>query len=349
MEKLSVKDQILTNPYKNLKSTPYRLVAAGAGPNNVTLPNGDIIDTDQLKISLKYPCLYAWNAEKKALLKFLEYKKLNENTSDLMIDSGAYSAWSKNKLFDIDEYIHFLSDNDILKYAFWAAEADKIPGSFGVDPTKEEILNAPKESWNNYLYMIERVKYPKKIIPIFHQGEDLFFLKQMLSYKFPDGEHIPYIGISPRNDVNVSSKIKWYEIVWKVIEDSDNKNVLTHNFGMTTLSVIEQYPSFSSDSTSWLRSGVFGNIQPIINSSVKNICISNRRIHDKDHINHKSKEFRSAVDKYCRELGYGFTLDALLNDDVGNLRPIFNLLSLNKWRTDFNFNGNSLYKEDIWS
>ena len=67
-------------------------------------------------------------------------------------------------------------------------------------------------------------------------GEDFKHLRRMLEYKFLDGDHIPYIGISPRNDVHVSEKMKWYEMVWGIIRESSNPNVLTHNFGMTTIS-----------------------------------------------------------------------------------------------------------------
>ena len=73
-------------------------------------------------------------------------------------------------MFDMDEYITFLESNKILDVCFWAAEADVIPGSFGVDPTEEQRLSAPEESWNNYIYMIKRVSWPKKIVPIFPYG-----------------------------------------------------------------------------------------------------------------------------------------------------------------------------------
>lgn len=349
LPELDIKDQNMTNTFRGISLAPYRLISAGEGPRNVQLPDGTVMNASDLKRDLKYPQLFAWNLEGKALLEWVKYKLENPDCEcDLVVDSGAYSAWSRGKLFDVDEYINFLNSNNVLDVAFWAAEADKIPGSFGVDPTEEERLAAPEESWNNYIYMIKRVKWPKKIVPIFHQGEDFKHLKRMLSYKFPDGDHIPYIGISPRNDVHVNEKMKWYEAVWKIIKESENPNVLTHNFGMTTISMMEQYPSCSSDSTSWVRSASFGNIMIIVNGKIKSVYVSNRNLNSPDHINNQPLAIREAVEKECLEMGHGVTLQSLIDDDKGALRPLFNLISLNKWKQNFRYEGNNSFKEELW-
>ena len=353
LPELSISEQNMTNTFRNISLTPYRLIAAGEGPKNVELPDGTVISASDLKRNMRYPQLFAWNLEGKALLEWVEYKLNNPDCQcDLVVDSGAYSAWSRGKLFDMDEYINFLNSNHVLDVAFWAAEADKIPGSMGVDPTEEERLAAPEESWNNYLYMIKRVKWPKKIVPIFHQGEDYSHLIRMLEYKFPDGDFIPYIGISPRNDVHVGEKTKWYEATWKVIydkcEELGREIPLTHNFGMTTISMMEQYPSCSSDSTSWVRSASFGNIMIVVNGKIKTVYVSNRNLNDPEHILHQPLAVQEAVEQICKELGHGFSIDALVNDDKGALRPLFNLMSLNKWRQSFEYIGTQAFKEELW-
>lgn len=353
LPELDISEQNMTNTFRHVSLTPYRLIAAGEGPRNVELPDGSIMSASELKRQMNYPQLFAWNLEGKALLEWVEYKLKNpECTCDLVVDSGAYSAWSRGKLFDMDEYINFLNSNHVLDVAFWAAEADKIPGSMGVDPTEEERLAAPEESWNNYLYMIKRVKWPKKIVPIFHQGEDYSHLLRMLEYRFEDDDFIPYIGISPRNDVHVGEKMKWYEAIWKIIYekcDELGRDIpLTHNFGMTTISMMEQYPSCSSDSTSWVRSASFGNIMIVVNGKIKSIYVSNRNLEAPDHINHQPAAIKEAVEKICQELGHGFSIEALVNDDKGALRPLFNLMSLNKWKQSFVYEGNEMFKEVLW-
>ena len=330
-------NQDFSNPFKNLKCDSYLLIAAGAGPKNVEFPDGTIVNASDVKKRLGYPQLFAWNAEQKELLSWVAYLKEHpECPCKLVVDSGAYSAWSVGKSFDLDEYIDFLNSNDVIEQAFWCAEADVIPGSFGVDPTEEERLNAPKHSWENYLYMLKYVKIPKKIVPIFHQGEDFFYLNQMLEYTFDDGDHIPYIGISPRNDVNVKEKQRWYEDVWKYIKESSNPNVLTHNFGMTSLSIMNTYPSCSSDSTSWLKHASFGKIIIASKNTFKTILVSDRKIYDDEHIYNQPEEIKQVVQKICDYIGHGLTVkDLVENDPVGKFRTIFNLYSLNNWRIAF--------------
>lgn len=347
MEKLE--NQIWDNPFKDYKQDKYLLIAAGEGARNIKMPDGSIVNCSDIKRDLGYPQLFAWNLEPKPLLEWVKY--LNEHPEcpcKLVVDSGAYSMWSRGKKFDMDEYINFLNSNNVIDTCFWAAEADVIPGSMGVDPTEEERAAAPEKSWENYLYMIDRVKYPKKIVPIFHQGEDFKHLKRMLEYKFKDGEHIPYIGISPRNDVHVNEKMDWYEVVWKIIRESSNPNVLTHNFGMTTISLMEQYPSCTSDSTSWIRSASFGNIMIVVNGKIKTIYVSNRNPDSPDHYNHQSKAIQEAVKKAAKDLNCGITVDDLINDENGSLRMVWNLYSLNKWASEFKYEGNEVFKNELW-
>ena len=146
--------------------------------------------------------------------------------------------------------------------------------------------------------------------------------------------------------------MKWYEDTWKIIYDKCRELgrdiPLTHNFGMTTISMMEQYPSCSSDSTSWVRSASFGNIMIIVNGRIKSIYVSNRNLNSPDHINNQPLAIREAVEKECKEMGHGITLQSLIDDDKGAIRPLFNLISLNKWKQNFKYLGNEDFKEDLW-
>ena len=52
-----------------------------------------------------------------------------------------------------------------------------LPGFFNEDGTriksKEDYDESARLSWENYLYMRERVKEPDKLMPVFHFGENL--------------------------------------------------------------------------------------------------------------------------------------------------------------------------------
>ena len=326
---------------------PYMLIAAGSGPSKVELPDGTITSAKEIKKNLEYTQLLAWMNEKKELLEWVDYLREHpECKCKLVVDSSAYSAWTRGIEVDLDKYIEFI--NSISDVVYWFAELDKIPGKFGEEHTKEELEEAPEFSWKNYLYMIERVNCPKKILPIFHQGEDFKYLKQMLEFRFPDNSQIEYIGISPDNGVHVNEKMKWYEEVWRIIKESSNPNILTHNFGCTTISIMEQYPSMSSDSTSWLRSASFGNIMLVVNGKAKTICVSDRKKLDKEYILNQSPAVIDEVNKICKEMGHGITLESLLDDSDGKLRICFNLYSLHNWMKNFNYEGNDFFKEDLW-
>lgn len=332
----------------------YLLIAAGSGANNVVMPDGSITSAKEVKKQLKYPQLLAWMNEKKELLEWVDELRKDEQLRKdikLVVDSSAYSAWTRHIKVDIDEYISFI--NSISDVVYWFAELDKIPGEFGKEKTEQEVKEAPEYSWKNFLYMIERVNCPKKILPIFHMYEDYKYLDNMLSYRFADGSWVEYIGISPSNDAGVNDKVKWYEKTWEYIyrrcAELGRDIPLTHNFGCTTINIMEQYPSMSSDSTSWLRSASFGNIMVIVNGKIKPVYVSDRNMLSPDHILNQPDIVKEAVKKECDRIGHGLTLDDLIyNDPKGQYRGLFNLYSLSEWSDNFEYKGTTQFKEDLW-
>ena len=216
----------------------------------------------------------------------------NKAKGKLFIDSGAFSAHTVGKEVDVDKYIEFL--NSIDDYVHIAAQVDKIPGVFRQAKTRKQCLEAPLMSWENYLYMRERVKSPDKILPVFHQNEDFDWLLTMLETKF-EGKHIPYIGVSPANDRSTKEKNEWFETVFRLIGQSSNPNVKTHAFGMTSLPVLERYPFTSADSTSWIMTGANGGIM----TPNGTVVISDKQKDNPQHILHQTKEEIEEVKSLC--------------------------------------------------
>ena len=194
--------------------------------------------------------------------------------------------------------------------------------------------------------MVDKVKSPKKLLPIFHQGEDFRYLRQMLEYKYTredvKGQPIDYIGVSCNKELTTQSWIEWFCEVYKIIRDSSNPNVKTHAFGMTSLKVLEQFPFTSADSTSWVRSAGFGNILVGYTS----VYTSDRNPDDPGHINNLSPALQEDIDKICKK--YGFTLKGILDDTSGQSRALFNLCSLKEWANNYEYRGNDEYEEDLW-
>ena len=304
----------------------FDLYFAGAGDKSV-------ID---FKLSKSTNQLLSQLNERTMILKWIDYMKANNIKPKLFIDSGAWSAHSKGKEVDIDEYISFLNEFDDYFYIY--AELDKIPGEFRKPKTKEQQLEAPEISWQNYLYMKDKIKSRDKLLPVFHQGEDYKWLKNMLEYKHSDtNKHIPYIGISPANDSPIPGKLAFVDRCFDIIKKSSNPNVKTHAFGMTSLSILEQYPFTSADSTSYLMAAINGSIM----TDYGTLNVSNRRLYKDNMLFLKDKKLLySIIDKY------GYTLQELSED--ANKRTIYNIRYLLDWCKNYQYKPANIYKNNLF-
>ena len=207
---------------------------------NLYLAGGKVETQDDIIIKRGCDVLFSQINDRKAIKKFLELMSNNK----LFIDSGAYSAWSKNKPIDVDDYIKFINENTD-KFTLFAS-VDDIPGELTRKPTLWEQRESPAKSWHNYLYMREQVKDKDKLLPVFHIGEDFRHLQNMLDATF-NGEHIPYIGLGGTVGLACTVKEDWYKQCFKIIQQSSNPNVKVHAFGMTNLEILENYPFESAD------------------------------------------------------------------------------------------------------
>lgn len=176
----------------------------------------------------------------------------------LLVDSGAHSAHTKGIKLDLEEYIEY--SNKHMEQITLYVQVDKIPGVYLMPKTAKDFLEAPELSWENYLYMREKSVNPNKLVPVFHMGEDLKWLRNMCDYTFSDGSHIPYIGLSPRGDVSLKAKYDFSAECFSVIQSSKNPNVKTHAFGATSLEMLERLPYTSADSTTWVLVSAYGQV-----------------------------------------------------------------------------------------
>ena len=313
---------------------PFTLYSAGTTSKEST----------ELKRQIGYPQLLSQYTEKRNILNWVEYIKENPNCDcKLFVDSGAFTAHTKGIDVDVDSYIEFI--NEIDDYVTIFAQVDKIAGIRGQEVTLEQQLDAPRQSWENYLYMVERVKSRDKLLPVFHQGEDFKWLTNMLEYTHEDGSHIKYIGISPNKSLSSKTWKSWLEKVFKYIHESSNPDVMTHAFGIGTLNVLEQFPFTSADSTTWLKVSSFGSI--IINGKV--LCVSNRQKHNPEFVLNQSPALIEDVKRICKEIG--ITLEELLDEDdsVGRInRECFNLRYLKSWAGNYEYKGNNIFKTELF-
>lgn len=166
------------------------------------------------------------------------------------LDSGAYTAWTKNTHIDLDEYCAFIKANSERLEAY--ACLDVIPGFPGRWATLDSKNKAAEESWTNYLYMRDEGLDP---IPVFHYGEPWHFLDRMLRYG------CTYIGVGGLVAVQPKERRAWLDEFFTRICDKDGfPSVKTHGFGLTALVLMFRYPWYSVDSTKWVQTAAFGEI-----------------------------------------------------------------------------------------
>lgn len=268
---------------------------------------------------------------------WIESVKEGEATGYLFIDSGAYSAHTRGVELDVDEYIEYV--NGIDEYIHVFAQVDKIPGTFGQAKTREELMAAPAESWDNYLYMRDRVVSPDKLLPIFHQGEEFHWLENMLEATF-DGKHIPYIGISPANDMPIGRKERFIEKCFNIIASSCNPDVQTHAFGMTTLHVLERYPFTSADSTSWIMCGANGSIM----TKYGVVSVSSGSDHTRKHITNMPKAAQEGIERYVEE--HNYTMKGLAEDYKE--RITFNVMYLTEWAQNYKHTPSAIKRKRLF-
>ena len=154
--------------------------------------------------------------ERKHILEWVDYLREHpECKSKLFIDSGAFTAHTKGITIDVDEYISFINEIDDCVTVF--AQVDTIAGIRGKTVTAQQQEEAPKLSWENYMYMVDKVKSRDKLLPVFHQGDDFKWLVNMLEYRHPDGSPIKYIGVSCNKSLPKEQWIPWFKMVFKYI------------------------------------------------------------------------------------------------------------------------------------
>lgn len=164
----------------------------------------------------------------------------------LFVDSGAFSVHTGKAKCTADEYIDYINsiDDDIDVFA----QLDTIPGQFGKPKSAEDYAESAAKSWDNYLYMRQRVKSPNKVMPVMHFGESFDALTNMLEYRDESGNLLEYIGLSPANDVSTSIKDIYLKEVFDLIKKSSNPGVKTHLYGYTSLQGLSKFPCYSADS-----------------------------------------------------------------------------------------------------
>ncbi len=307
------------------KPLKYHLYFAGSSYNSV------------MKLGQKYNVckLFTQLTERKSINEWAALKHNKEITSDIMVDSGAFSAHTRGASLNVEDYINYINGlGDGISYAI---QVDHIPGKFGQPRNAQQVIEAPKKTWDNYLFMRDKVNNPDSILPVFHQDEDFKWLKNMLDYKNVNNKSLKYICISSSKDKHAALREDWYYKVFNIIQRSSNPDIKIHSLGTSSLTHMQKYPFYSSDATSWIQVAARGYIY----TDKGMMLVSDQTIQSS---NGENNAFMDPIKrKYLEEYVPQFGISC---DDIklsSEARQSFNLLFYLKWSQEYEYMGPKVF------
>lgn len=237
------------------------------------------------------------------LLSYVNERRMIEKHCEkgrpVFVDSGAFSASTRGIEINVDDYIEWLNKwhENMVQYCCW----DVIPVG-DIDP-----VDAAQQTWDNYLYMYDRLVDKEKLVYCYHYGEPVEYLHQALEFGCT---RIALGGMAKRK------KAERKEFLQSIQHEFENyPDVQVHAFGMTDVDLLKQFRFIhSADSTSWLWPAKFSEIQA---KSISKVYFSfkNEKANRIDKI---SDEKYYALEDELAE--YGFKVE----DMVGEGDPIKN-------------------------
>lgn len=258
-----------------------------------------------------FPRLFSYLNDKKNLAERFDRKAKGK----LIVDSGAFTAWTKGADLNVEEYINWLNTNK--DYIYLAGQVDSIPGKPRQKVTKQQVEEAAQKTYDNYWYMKEKLDNPDMLLYTFHAGEPFKYLQKVLEH--PD---IRYIALGGMVGTSAETKKNFAQRCFEIIKDSKNPDVKVHAFGVTTPSILERFPFASGDSTGWIMVGASGQIY----SKYGQLDFSQKSRNTSKSVFNLPKE---AYDTVVQEVErFGYTMEQLETDHKA--RMCYNVKYLNE-------------------
>lgn len=181
---------------------------------------------------------YYWMVKDKGVMK-------KPNNVTMFLDSGAFSAWTKNTEVNIFDYIDFIKKHE--KYIDYYANLDVI-GLGGKMPDEETA----RLTLDNQKLMESHGLNP---LPVYHLHEPYDYL----DYYVKNYDYI-CLGIAGALPGKLNEWVA--NSFGRHICDKKTglPKVKVHGFAVTSLEIITKYPFYSIDSTSWITVGRNGKI-----------------------------------------------------------------------------------------
>jgi hypothetical protein len=204
----------------------------------------------------------------------------------VFLDSGAFSAFTMGVDVDMQAYCKYVQENeDIIEKVDDAICASVLDG-----------IGDPLKTYQNQLAM---EKLGVRPLPCFHYGED----ERYLEYYMANYSYITIGGMVP---ISTPQLYLWLDRIWDryLTDGSGRPRLRVHGFGLTTMGLVERYPWYSVDSSSWVQVARNGGM--MLYPEAKVISVSNQspsRKVENMHIDSLNPTMRAAVEERLLQMG----------------------------------------------
>lgn len=167
---------------------------------------------------------------------------MRQDNARVFLDSGAFSAFTLGVTLSVADYCEYITNNqDILRREGNVVMASVLDG-----------IGDPLQTWRNQREMEERGVRP---LPCFHSNEDERYLEHYVA-------NYEYITLGGMVGSSSAALQVWLDRVWDryLVDGAGRPKTRVHGFGITSVPLMERYPWYSCDSSSWIQSAAFGSI-----------------------------------------------------------------------------------------
>ena len=212
--------------------------------------------------------------------------KMRRDGVRIFLDSGAFSAFTMGVDVDMQAYCKYIQENsDIIEVIDGSVCASVLDG-----------IGDPLKTYQNQLAMEALGVRP---LPCFHYGEDERYLEWYIA-------RYPYITLGGMVPISTPQLYHWLDRIWDkhLTDGSGRPKVKVHGFGLTTMSLVERYPWYSVDSSSWVQTARTGGM--MMYPEARSIQVSDRspmRKVEGQHIDSLPELQRKAIEEKFEKMG----------------------------------------------
>lgn len=163
-------------------------------------------------------------------------EQMRRDGAKVFLDSGAFSAFTQGVEIDLPGYCEYIRRNQDLILV-----ASVLDG-----------IGDPQKTYENQRRMEDLGTRP---LPCFHYGED----ERYLEYYLQNYEYITLGGMVPIAKPQLRI---WLDRIWSkyLCDERGLPRIKVHGFGLTRVDLMQRYPWYSVDSSSWVQNANNGGI-----------------------------------------------------------------------------------------